>query len=151
VNTTAPFLFYGGIDAIDLACAFVILALLDGRWRGSVFFSFRGFVILGTVSYAFYLWHLPIFFAIRYYGGGWPEWVRVVVAVTLTVTMTALSWIFIEKPAMEWKDRLEGHPYVERLSLKSMFRRNPRPPVAHDPAAPAGAAVPASDPGLSTR
>jgi peptidoglycan/LPS O-acetylase OafA/YrhL len=122
VNTTAPFLFYGGIDAIDLACAFLILALIDGRWKGSKFFSFRGFVILGTVSYAFYLWHLPIFFAIRYYGGGWAEWVRVVVAVTATLTMTALSWLLIERPALEWKDRLEGHRPVERLSLRSFFR-----------------------------
>ena len=31
VNTTAPFLFDGGISAIDLACALIILALLDGQ------------------------------------------------------------------------------------------------------------------------
>lgn len=147
VNTTGPFLFYGGINAIDLACAFLILALLDGRWKGSSFFNLRAFVILGTVSYAFYLWHLPIFFAIRYYGGGWAEWVRVVVAVSATVTMTALSWLFIEKPALEWKDRLEGHSPVERLSLTSVFRRQP---AAKDESPPASSGSTSSeDPGSS--
>jgi peptidoglycan/LPS O-acetylase OafA/YrhL len=127
VNTTAPFLFYGGIDAIDLACAFIILALLDGRWKGTWFFSLRGFVILGTVSYAFYLWHLPIFFAIRYYGYTWPDWLKVGIAVVATFLMTTLSWLFIEKPALEWKDRLEGHAKVERLTLGSVFRRPAKP------------------------
>ncbi len=138
VNTVGPFLFFGGINAIDLACAFVILALVDGKWRGSKFFNLRGFVILGTVSYAFYLWHLPIFFAIHHYGGGWPEWVRVVVAIVLTVTMTALSWLFIEKPALEWKDRREGHDYVERLSLRTLFKRDGKPagPQSADAATP---------------
>lgn len=145
VNTTAPFLFYGGIDAIDLACALLILALLDGKWKGSWFFSLRGFVILGTVSYAFYLWHLPIFFAIRYYGGGWPEWVRVVVAVTATVTMTALSWLFIEKPALEWKDRIEGHSPVKRLSLGDLFRRQQKP-FEHPGTPTPSAAEPVVDP-----
>jgi peptidoglycan/LPS O-acetylase OafA/YrhL len=121
VDTKAPFLFYGGISAIDISCAVVILALLGGRWKGSRFFSLKPFVILGTVSYALYLWHLPIYFGIRYHGGGWPTPVRVSVAVFATFFFTALSWFFIEKPCLEWKDRLEGHPYVERLSLSTIF------------------------------
>lgn len=121
VNTVGPFLFDGGISAIDLACAFVILALLDGKWKGTYFFNFRPFIILGTVSYAFYLWHLPIFFAVRYYGGGWGVPTRVTVAVIATLTFTALSWLLIEKPALEWKDRIEGHTPVERLTLLSIL------------------------------
>jgi peptidoglycan/LPS O-acetylase OafA/YrhL len=140
VNTPGPFLYYGGINSIDIACALVILALLDGKWAGRHFFNLRAFVILGTVSYAFYLWHLPIFFAIRYYGGGWPEWVRVTVAVSATVTMTALSWLFIEKPALEWKDRLEGHPRVERLSLRSLYERKPPSSNGEDARIPQSAA-----------
>lgn len=124
VNTQGPFLFDGGITAIDLACAFIILALLDGKWKGSAFFNFKPFIILGTVSYAFYLWHLPIFFGIRYHGGGWPTPVRVSVAVIATLFFTALSWFLIEKPALEWKDRLDGHSYVERMSLSSIFSRS---------------------------
>lgn len=126
VDTTGPFLFYGGINAIDIACALVILALVDGRWLGTKFFNFRGFVVLGVVSYAFYLWHLPIFFGVHYYGHNWPESVRVIAAVALTLTMTSLSWLLIEKPALEWKDRIEGHSYVERLSFRTIFRRPAR-------------------------
>ncbi len=149
VNTAAPFLFDGGINAIDIACAFLILALLDGRWKGSSFFNLRAFVILGTVSYAFYLWHLPIFFGIRYYGHGWEPWIRVTVAVSLTLTMTALSWLLIEKPAMEWKDRLEGHSPVERLSLGTVFRRKERAAKVQEAPSSSGTA-PVADGGPMT-
>ena len=120
VNTKAAFLFDGGITAIDLACAVIILALLHGEWKGGRFFSFKPFIILGTVSYALYLWHLPIYFGIRYHAGGWPTPVRISVAVLATLFFTALSWFLIEKPALEWKDRKEGHAYVERLSLSTV-------------------------------
>ena len=120
VNTMAPFLFDGGISAIDLACAVIILALLHGEWKGGKFFSFKPFIILGTVSYALYLWHLPIYFGIRYHAGGWPTPVRISVAVFATFFFTALSWFFIEKPALEWKDRRDGHAYVERLSWSTV-------------------------------
>ncbi len=111
----------------------MILALVDGKWRGTFFFNFRGFVILGTVSYAFYLWHLPIFFAVHYYGHGWAAWLRVVTAVSLTLTMTALSWLLIEKPALEWKDRLEGHGYIAASLARHPVQRRPSTTAAVNP------------------
>ncbi len=120
VNTTGPFLFRGGITAIDLACAALILALVQGNWMGRHFFRFRPFVILGMVSYGFYLFHLPVFFAIRYYGHSWNEVVRVVVAVVATLALTTISWFCLERPALNLKDRLEGRDKTSRLSLKSM-------------------------------
>jgi len=144
VDTTGPFQFYGGISAIDLACAILILALLDGRWKGTSFFTFRAFVLLGTISYAFYLWHLPIFFAVRYYGGGWADWVRVVVALSATLTMATLSWLLIEKPALDWKDRLEGHSPAARPSLATLLRRTASPSQGDDTPVPSGPAGPGS-------
>ncbi len=58
-----PFVYWGGFLAIDVACVLLILAILDGRWIGRHFFEFKPLVALGVVSYAFYLWHLPVFFA----------------------------------------------------------------------------------------
>ena len=120
VNTESPFLFDGGITAIDLACAALILALVQGNWLGRHFFRLRPFVILGTVSYAFYLFHLPVFFAIRYWGEGWNPVVRVAVAIAATLALTTFSWFALEKPALNLKDRLEGRSKTSRLSLNSM-------------------------------
>lgn len=126
VQTTGPFLFRGGINAIDIACALIIAALVETQWAGRHFFNFRPFVILGLVSYAFYLWHLPVFFAIRYYGGHhWNPTLRVVLAVSITVLFTILSWELIEKPFLDWKDRIEGNRPVDRLSFFGFIRRNP--------------------------
>jgi peptidoglycan/LPS O-acetylase OafA/YrhL len=105
-SVSGPFLYDGGFDAIDVACAILILAIADGDWIGRAFFQFKPLVVLGTVSYAFYLWHLPVFFAVRYYGGGWNYVVRVVVATAATSLFTALSWFLLERPALRMKERM---------------------------------------------
>ena len=125
VNTTTSFLFYGGQTAIDLACAAVILALVQGNWTGRHPLNLKPFVILGGVSYAFYLWHLPVFFTVRYYCSSWPEWTRVVVAITGTISLTALSWFCIERPALRWKDRLEAGEAARRAGRRQSARRLP--------------------------
>ena len=65
-NEYGSFLYLGGFDLIDIACAALLLAILDGRWGGNISSEFKPFVAMGMVSYAFYLWHLPVF-AIRYF------------------------------------------------------------------------------------
>ena len=60
-----PFIYWGGFIGIDVAVAVLLLAILDGRWAGRHLFELKPFVALGIVSYGFYLWHLPVFFAVR--------------------------------------------------------------------------------------
>ena len=103
-----PFVYWGGFIAIDVACAFLILAILDGRWIGRRFFEFKPLVALGVVSYAFYLWHLPVFFAVRHFDTHWNNCVRVVVATLVTLALTIVSWFVLERPLMHWSHRLEG-------------------------------------------
>jgi peptidoglycan/LPS O-acetylase OafA/YrhL len=108
-----PFVYWGGFIAIDFACAVLILAIVDGRWGGRHLFELKPFVALGLVSYAFYLWHLPVFFAIRFFDPHWSDVVRVVVAVAVTLSLTILSWFCLERPLMKWSGRLEARRFVK--------------------------------------
>jgi peptidoglycan/LPS O-acetylase OafA/YrhL len=111
-----PFLYRGGLVGIDLACAILILAIVEGRWGGRHLFELRPFVALGLVSYGFYLWHLPVFYAVRYFDPHWNDVVRVVVAVVGTLILTLLSWFLLERPMMNWKDRLENRRHLSAES-----------------------------------
>ncbi len=102
-----PFLYLGGFDGIDIACAVLLLAILDGRWGGRRLFELKPFVAMGVVSYAFYLWHLPVFFAVRQFDTHWNDVVRVVVAFAVTLALTLISWFALEKPLMQWSKRME--------------------------------------------
>jgi peptidoglycan/LPS O-acetylase OafA/YrhL len=106
-NEYGPFLYMGGFDGIDIACAIFLLAILDGRWGGRRLFELRPLVAMGTVSYGFYLWHLPVLFAVRYFDAHWNDVVRVVVALSVTMTMTLISWFALERPLMRWSNRME--------------------------------------------
>lgn len=103
------FVYWGGFVAIDVACAVLLLAILDGRWAGRRFLELKPLVALGIVSYGFYLWHLPVFFAIRFFDPHWNDVLRVVVAVSATLTLTLLSWFLLERPLMQWSKRLEAN------------------------------------------
>ena len=88
---------------IDICCAIVILAIVDGRWGGRHLFQLKPFVMLGLISYGVYLWHLPILFAIQYYGPHWNDVVKVIVAVTATLGVSIASWFLVERPFMRMK------------------------------------------------
>ncbi len=103
-----PFLYRGGFVGIDLSCAILILAILETSWKGNWLFRLRPFVALGLVSYGFYLWHLPVFWAVRHYDAHWNDVVRVIVAFSVTFALTLLSWFLLERPLMLWKGRMES-------------------------------------------
>lgn len=105
-GTTGPFLFRGGYDLIDLCCVTLVLAVVDGNWIGRRLFELKPLVYVGTISYGVYLWHLPIFFAVRYYGTNWGDATKVVVALTATLAIASASWYVIERPALRLKERL---------------------------------------------
>jgi peptidoglycan/LPS O-acetylase OafA/YrhL len=68
----------------------------------SPFLGSRVMGYLGTISYAVFLWHLPVMFAVRHMLG-YPLfsghfWVTLVGTCVLTIPIAALSWRFVEEP-----------------------------------------------------
>jgi peptidoglycan/LPS O-acetylase OafA/YrhL len=106
------FLFWGGFVGVDVACVILLLALLDSRWMGRHLFEFKPLVALGVVSYGFYLWHLPVFFAVAHFDQHWSNVERIIVAIGVTLILTLLSWFLIEKPLMRWSKRLESRRFA---------------------------------------
>ncbi len=124
----SPFVFWGGFIGIDVSCAVILLAILDGRWMGRHVFEFRPLVALGLVSYGFYLWHLPVFFAVAHFDTHWNDVVRIVVAVSITLALTLLSWFLVERPLMRWS---------KQLSARDETRRRAAPGLSEGSSAPA--------------
>ena len=80
---------------------------MGGAWSGRRFFEWTPLVKLGLIAYAFYLWHVTIFFIIARIDHGWNYVLRVVVAFGWTLTMALLSWFLLEKPLQRWVHRTE--------------------------------------------
>jgi len=150
-DLTDPFLYRGGLVAIDLACCVILLAILDGKWAGNRLFSLKPFILLGTISYGLYLWHLPVFFAVRRYGSGLNDVMRVVVALGVTFALTLSCWFLLERPALRWKSRLERKRVAAIDGAPDAVA--PAAPAAAAPAAAtatAVAAAPAAPPATPT-
>ena len=96
------------------------------------FFQLKPLVLLGLISYGVYLWHLPILFAIRYYGPHWNDVVKVVVAVTATLALSIASWFLVERPFMRL---ILPRPFiVQKCGSCNWEFLDPRPTEAELPA-----------------
>ncbi len=159
----APAYYRGGALAFALAGAGLILAV-EQNPDGAVgrLLSLAPAVALGRISYAVYLWHWPVLVAVPVVGGpgdpGW--WLGQSVRVLVTVVLSGLSYVLIERPVLEGRlrwvaslappvrccgpgggpagDRLGGglHPRPQRVAAPA--RRPRRLPVPRRGDRPAG-------------
>jgi peptidoglycan/LPS O-acetylase OafA/YrhL len=109
-----------GFTLVDIAGAVLCIAVLDEAWRLGTIFRTGPAAWLGRMSYALYLWHLPVFVAIAVDAPDLPVAVALVLAWVITFACALVSYYFIETPFL----RLKG-----RLSAKSHGDENP--PVPH--------------------
>ena len=70
--------------------------------------KFRPLVWIGRVSYGLYLWHWPVRWFIYQKKIMPASAVQLVTVVVLSLSLTALSYYFVEKPFLLWKKRF-GH------------------------------------------
>jgi peptidoglycan/LPS O-acetylase OafA/YrhL len=104
------FWFKGGFTLVGVAATAMVVAGVSGQWSARRVLGWRPLLILGEVSYGLYLWHLPIFEAVRAHGGGWRPGMHLVVAWGITAVVTAASWFLVERPANRLKRRFRRTP-----------------------------------------
>jgi peptidoglycan/LPS O-acetylase OafA/YrhL len=103
LSAQREFWYVGGFTLVAIASALMILAIADGQWRGSAIFGFAPARTLGTVSYGIYLWHLPVFLAVRREMPRTTYWIQFALAAAITAGFTLVSWFGVERPAQRWK------------------------------------------------
>jgi peptidoglycan/LPS O-acetylase OafA/YrhL len=103
----ASWLYRGGFTGIAVAIGIAILYVVEVP--SSMVERVLGLPILrvlGRVSYATYVWHLPVFYAMNRYMADVPALGRVGAGLAITAIAVTLSWVFVERPALALKDRV---------------------------------------------
>lgn len=97
-----------GLSVFNVACAMVVLSVATYSGRISRWLGSRPLILIGRFSYGLYLWHLPIWaFVVTHSGLRHPVPLAALGLSTTAVTV-AISWRFIEQPAMRLRPRLIG-------------------------------------------
>ena len=97
-------LYLGGFTGVAMACGVLALAVLpETSWPAARALQWGPLRVLGVVSYAVYLWHLPVFVATQRYLADVAVAGRAVIACTITAILTSLSWFLVERPFLRWK------------------------------------------------
>lgn len=83
----------------------LVVAALASAPRSRILGS-RPFAAMGTISYGFYLWHVPVLLVLRGYGLLPLDPVAgTLVALGPALAVSALSWFALERPVLRWSAR----------------------------------------------
>ena len=94
----------GGFLIAAVLATIVVLGLIDSTNALSRFLSLPLFVAIGRISYALYLWHVPVF---RWFAreSSLPNWLQFSAKFLVTFALAALSWFLIERHTARWRKR----------------------------------------------
>jgi peptidoglycan/LPS O-acetylase OafA/YrhL len=106
--------------------ALVVAALASAlRAGGADRLGARALAHMGTVSYGFYLWHVPVLLALRGHGLlPLDPVLGTLVAFGPALAVSALSWFALERPAIRWAARRNGRGRAARRPDAEAARRS---------------------------
>lgn len=83
-----------------IGAALVLLFADRGTWTHAVL-AWRPMVLLGLVSYSFYLWHYPMFVFWWQWTAGTPESEWMFIPILAALLLAAVSWRVVEQPCRD--------------------------------------------------
>ncbi len=96
----SPFLYRGGMVALSVATAVVVLAVVNPGSRLGRALGMRPLRWLGVRSYGIYLWHFPVIILTAGALRGRFDLPRAGLQVVATVVLASLSWRLVEEPIL---------------------------------------------------
>lgn len=91
---------------VALGFALIVAAVAGGRGPSVSWLRARWLARVGVWSYGLYLWHLPLLLVLRE-NGLLPDalWPRMAVVLAVSLAAAALTWRWVERPAIAWGAR----------------------------------------------
>ncbi|MGY5345163.1 acyltransferase family protein [Paenibacillus glucanolyticus] len=119
VDRYDPFLYRGGMFLFSMAAAVLVAVLAHPAASISRLLSWKPLLWVGVRSYGIYLWHYPVMILTSpASGSGDLNLPQVVLQITASVILAALSWKYVEEPIR--------HGGLKKLWLKvRSVRRRP--------------------------
>jgi peptidoglycan/LPS O-acetylase OafA/YrhL len=101
--------YYGYFTLVALMMATILVRLLSGRSRvASAVLGFAPLAAVGRISYALYLFHIPVILWLFPDRLGWQHPGRTLFATGLTFLAAVTSYYCVERPFLRLKDRLRA-------------------------------------------
>jgi peptidoglycan/LPS O-acetylase OafA/YrhL len=124
-------LYYGLFTGVALMVAVILVRLVSAPSRlASLLLESRPLVGVGRISYALYLFHMPIICWLQPVGLGWGFPAETFLVVGLTFTAAVCSWYCIERPCLRLKERLSVSGSPPPVNSRAAGPPTHRPPVA---------------------
>jgi peptidoglycan/LPS O-acetylase OafA/YrhL len=118
----ASFWYHGGLSALAIIASMLVFGAVFGDPLLGRLLTIRPLMLAGRLSYAIYLWHLPILVAVARHGKGQTPRVQYSIAAALTMGAATMSWFAVESPARRLRQRLKRHDDRVKVAQQAPWR-----------------------------